>query len=614
MKIPPLPLSRANRLPNVLKKYYPEFYKYIENKYSEELVFSEKLYWYFNNLMDYPKCPHCGNPIKSFRKYEQGYSQYCSAGCAGRHTMDKMQQTCKERYGVTNPMQNREIQQKSYNTNIERYGGQGNASPQVRQRQYQTMKELYGETHAAQVPELFDKIKKTCLARYGYEVPTQNPEIMQKSINTQIERYGGVGFASEELRERQLITMKDRYGVENAMFKDEIKERLAETRSSDEFIEKWTKGALKRTQKLDPNVIDAHGTGSDRVLIISCGNCKQCPGRTSFEIGHSQYGQRRFYNEEMCPIKNPIGTDMQHNNGLERFIGNILDKYNIKYLQNYRKLIAPQEVDFYCPDHNIAIECNGCFWHSIETKNQANNYHIKKFIKCGDVNVQLLTIWEDWVRTKPEIVESLILSKFGIYKERIGARQCQIKEIDFQVSNEFCMQNHIQGSCNSSIRLGLIYKDKLVSIMTFTKNRSCMGFKDATEQNVWELTRFCSVLNTQVIGGAAKLLKYFIKNYHPDKIISYSSNDISIGNLYSQLGFQHSDKIQESYWYVHPRTYQRFHRSTFTRKGISKAWPEYDINDHSWTERSVMSQKKYYCFYDSGTLKWILNMQKKEID
>ena len=47
--------------------------------------------------------------------------------------------------------------------------------------------------------------------------------------------------------------------------------------------------------------------------------------------------------------------------------------------------------------------------------------------------------------------------------------------------------------------------------MTFSPPRVNMGSKNHKQQ--WELVRFCNKLNTRVVGGASKLLKYFIKNW-----------------------------------------------------------------------------------------------------
>ena len=119
--------------------------------------------------------------------------------------------------------------------------------------------------------------------------------------------------------------------------------------------------------------------------------------------------------------------------------------------------------------------------------------------------------------------------------------------------------------------------------------------------------RFCSKLNTRVVGGASKLLNYFIKQYDPKSIVSFSMNDISDGNLYKQLGFETDGKITTSYWYVEPGIFKRYHRTSFSKREIVKKGFK-DKIDNTWTERSAMEEVGYFCIYDSGQLKWELNL------
>ena len=63
----------------VIKKRYPEFYEYLNNiqYYPDSISFSEKVYWYFNNILSHPTCPCCGNKLK-FINTKIGYATYCS--------------------------------------------------------------------------------------------------------------------------------------------------------------------------------------------------------------------------------------------------------------------------------------------------------------------------------------------------------------------------------------------------------------------------------------------------------------------------------------------------------------------------------------------------------
>ena len=69
-------------------------------------------------------------------------------------------------------------------------------------------------------------------------------------------------------------------------------------------------------------------------------------------------------------------------------------------------------------------------------------------------------------------------------------------------------------------------------------------------QNKYELIRFCNKINISVIGGASRLLKYFIKTYQPKEIISYADRSWSMGNLYEKLGFKFLYDTKPNYYYI----------------------------------------------------------------
>ena len=103
--------------------------------------------------------------------------------------------------------------------------------------------------------------------------------------------------------------------------------------------------------------------------------------------------------------------------------------------------------------------------------------------------------------------------------------------------------------------------------MTFDKFE---GRKKLSETE-YNLNRFCNKIGYSVIGGASKLLKYFIDTYQPTRIISYADRDWSIGNLYEKLGFEMLYKSKPDYKYV--VTDKRIHKSNYkkSKTGISEA-------------------------------------------
>lgn len=255
-----------------------------------------------------------------------------------------------------------------------------------------------------------------------------------------------------------------------------------------------------------------------------------------------------------------------------------------------------QELDIYIPSKNIAVECNGVYWHSLKSL----RYHFDKWNSCKEKGIQLLSFWEDQITKQPKIVESVLLSKLGIFEEKIYARKCSIKEVPYNETKEFLINNHLQGGVNGSIRIGLYYNEELVSLMVFGKKRRSLGNKST---DGWELYRFCNKLNTSVVGAASKLLNHFINTYSPDSLESFSSNDISDGKLYKTLGFEETSITNSSYWYIDKKM-NRYHRYKFRKSELIKAGENPDLS-----ESEIMIKNGYYKIYDSGQTKYILNIK-----
>jgi len=118
------------------------------------------------------------------------------------------------------------------------------------------------------------------------------------------------------------------------------------------------------------------------------------------------------------------------------------------------------------------------------------------------------------------------------------------------------------------------------------------------ETDAWNLSRFCNKLNTNVIGGASKLLSYFIKKYNPVRIISYADMDWSKGNLYEKLGFSLKSELSPDYQYV--INGKRVNKRKFSKSNLSKI----KNIDLSLSESNITKQINIERIYNCGKLKY----------
>lgn len=275
-----------------------------------------------------------------------------------------------------------------------------------------------------------------------------------------------------------------------------------------------------------------------------------------------------------------------------------LKEYFGSIKQNDRKLLSGKELDVIIPEIKTAIEFNGMYYHSDKFKPKL--YHLNKTRECELNDYRLIHIWEyDWKYNK-EIIKSNLLNIVGKTQNKIHARKCIIKEISREETSKFLKENHIQGYALDKIRIGLFYDKELISIMTFSKLRKNIGGKSV--DGSWELLRFCNKINTSVIGGASKLLKYFNINYKPLRIISYANRDWSKGNLYEKLGFNFIGYTSPGYFYS--KSTIKYNRFQFRKDILIKQ----GFNPNK-TEKEIMEERGYHKAWNTGNLKFEMNFK-----
>ena len=285
----------------------------------------------------------------------------------------------------------------------------------------------------------------------------------------------------------------------------------------------------------------------------------------------------------------------------EKEIISLLEEYRIGIEPSYR-LNPKTELDIYLPDHKLAIEYNGLYYHSSHGLNLKNkkstSYHKDKFNLCREQEIELLQIFEDeWVNpVKRSIWESIIKHKLGLTTNKIYARKCQIVELDYKSCSTFLEENHLMGKDSSPIRYGLIYNNQLVSVITFGKPSLSGGNRKYN----FNIGRFSILKDTTVVGGFSKLLKHFLK-LSPNVTLSTAADlRYSTGNVYTKNGFKLTHETKPNYWYWNgstAKTLKRLHRFGFRKQLLGSKLEKFDP---SLTEKQNMISHKWNIIYDAG--------------
>jgi hypothetical protein len=499
------------------------------------------------------KCDVCGY-IKNIKyvKYNKNIKKYNLYTCSQRCAQLKNKKTNLERYGVEHPQSLEIIKNKTKETNLKNIGYEYYLqSDFFKDKMRQTFIQKYNTDNPMKTEYVRNKVKTTNLERYGVENVLSNYDIKNKIKNTNLERYG-----VEFINQNKFLLQKG--------------------------IEKRSRETINKMKKILNNDDYCILQYNKNIFLINHLSCDK-----NFEINWVNLYDRIRNKHNICTECYPIGDNKSIK---EKELINWIKELDINFIESDKTVLKPKHLDIYVPSHNLGIEMNGLYHHSEIFKDK--NYHLEKSLKCLEQGIQLLHIWEDeWVYKK-DIIKSIILNRLGLIKEKIYARQCEIRVIeDSKLVRQFLDENHIQGYSQSSIKLGLFYQNELVSLMTF-------GYRHTNAKKEFELIRFCNRINLNVIGSASKLFNYFKQNYHFTELISYSDFRLFDGSMYQTLGFTKQHLSKPDYFWC--KNLERKHRFNFNKQKLIK-----EGFDGSKTEVEIMHDRGYFRIFGCGQYRWL---------
>ena len=305
-----------------------------------------------------------------------------------------------------------------------------------------------------------------------------------------------------------------------------------------------------------------------------------------------------FYNCDVQTIRNQLkrlGIQLRETNVSkeEESIREFLTSLGVGYEKNIRSLIPGyRELDIVIPEHKLAIEVNGVFWHSDKEK----YYHLKKTKDCEDVGYQLLHFTDLTIKNNFDIVCSIIKNKLKL-NDRVYARNTIFKEVSKEEQIEFFSENHISGYHQAKIAYGLYDSDggELLMCASFSAPRFNKKYQ-------WEIIRLATKKEITVVGGLDKLIKNFGEQ-HSGSIITYARLDLGTGEGYLNAGFTRLSDTDVDYIYFSLKDGTSKSRFQCMKHKLVDKYPEYK----DLTEHEIMKKLGYVRYYGCGNAVYVLN-------
>lgn len=525
------------------------------------------LYHAIYNIDTVPICK-CGVNLK-WNNDLRAYRLYCSKKCTAKFSIDSRKETCLAKYGVDHFSKTKEFSENIKQTSLEKFGvTHYSKTEDYKQSVITSNLKKYGTNYAMQNIDIVNACKQHWVDTIGSDNPAKIPEIQEKIAQTNLKKYGVRHiFQSDIIQEKIKKTNLNKYGVVNATQNPEISKKISNTRKKNYY---------------DPEILKIL---QDKDWLANQNQQGLSVGSIANTLGVS--------NSNLCKIFHHLDIDIirHFSSSQEKTLTGFLDSIGVQYQTNTRKIIPPFELDIFIPSLSLAIEINGGYWHH-EDQGKHQTYHLNKTNLCREQGIELWHLFDWEINDKLEIITSKILHKLGKNK-KIYARQLTVNVIPSSQKILFENQNHLQGTCVSKINLGLFdTAGQLYAIMTFGNSRF-------TNKYQWELLRFCSLINTAVVGGASKLLSYFKKHYIKpgETIVSYCNLRFSTGNLYESIGFTYLHSSPPNYFYVTKNGHYAGSRNQWQKHMLKDKLKMFDPN---LSELDNMKLNGYHRIWDCG--------------
>lgn len=447
--------------------------------------------------------------------------------------------------------------QKSIRNNILKRGISKSCGCKKTELRQDTCLEKYGQPDYTTTKDFKTKSEETCLKKYGKKRYTLTKECSEKKKQTCLAKYGTTNYTQSEQYKKDIL---DRFGTEH-----------------------YTQSQSYRGQQIESNNILLMANNTALIdWYRELADPKPC-----YAIIHrlfTKQGEEALKQYIQDFTKNIYSTEFAFIKLLENDIR--IEKYDRTPIE-FRSKKKP---DFRLTSQTILyVNVDGLFSHSIEGSRQISKgrrilpkkYHLDLVKEFKSNNQTIFQFREDELRDKPDIIRSIILNHLQLSPTRLYARRCKIRKVSSQDARIFLENNHLMGNSRAATAYGLYYNTQLVSLMSIRKKKQGL-----------DIVRFCTNLNTTIVGGFSKLLQHIEKEYSPAFIQSFLDLRYSTGVSYEKTGFNLETITLSWRWTDLVNTYHRLRCRA-------------NMDERKMTQAEYAKELKWYKIYDAGQAKYV---------
>lgn len=386
------------RRPYCWRGRFDEEAQLVFNEYAIAYRSEEEAWFCLCRGIELPICPICHREKVKFTGLTKnggtGYNTTCEH-CSANAVPEKVAKGRSTILGHTEE-EKAKIAEKRRRTNQERYGdgcymAYGTPSFQG------LMEERYGTAHYSNI----EKRRETCLKRYGVASNLLMPETRRKGI---------VASWSEACRKRRIENCISRTGRESYCCLPEIQEKMIATKRA-------------RIKEIE----DAFACTLMAKITKRYGQAYKRLGLKYLRFGGRVYVQNKDIPTIIAYTEEGSHTNKYTSAPEKEVLEFVRSIYKGEVLENCTSVVPNgkhryYELDIYIPGLRLAIDFDGCYYHSTKFKDRM--YHMRKTDFCRKVGVRMIHVFEDgWKKNRANyetIIRECILGTYQNLVRREG--------------------------------------------------------------------------------------------------------------------------------------------------------------------------------------------------
>ena len=313
-----------------------------------------------------------------------------------------------------------------------------------------------------------------------------------------------------------------------------------------------------------------------------------------------EHFKKLWQNEEFRNKMAIARSKMPRESSQQKILSNILDDLNIEHFKEYP--IGPWCFDSFIPEHNLLIEVQGEYWHSLPKA--IRNDRSKRTYITNYTDYDVLYLYERDFYSNNTVLNKL-LSKFGISsvdEKKFDFSNVSIKVEENKTISEFLYSYHYLGTITHSNNICFYLNDELIAV-------GCIGpcsrnetpkRHGLTNNECRELRRFCikpGYHKKNFASWCLSRIRSEHKESRPKTKRIYSFADSTMGHngtIYKADNWIYDGDTQPSYYYISNNGWV-MHKKSLYNMAIKMGLKEKEYAElHGYAKQHTDNKSRFY--------------------